>query len=113
MRNLGYLVRSQFRLRSWLAVSFFMESPIESARTRAERACSRVYDALWGLHSPPRRRRERPYLLTRTRALVLQNIVRRLRAPKFKTSRFALGPKNVHQPWPLGLILQAPGDVPR
>ena len=26
-----------------------------------ERACSRVYDALWGLHSPPRRRRERPY----------------------------------------------------
>ena len=43
-------------------------------------------------------------LLTRTRALVMQNIVGRFaRTQKLKTCRFALGPKNVHQPWPLDL----------
>jgi len=41
-------------------------------------------------------------LLTRTRALVMQNIVVRFaRTQSFKISRFALGQKNVHQPWPL------------
>ena len=43
-------------------------------------------------------------LLTRTRALVMQNIVGRFaRTQSLKISRFALGPKNVHQPWPLAL----------
>ena len=43
-------------------------------------------------------------LLTRTRALVMQNIVGRFaRTQSLKISRFALGPKNFHHPWPLAL----------
>jgi hypothetical protein len=42
--------------------------------------------------------------MTRTRALVMQNIVGRFaRTQSLKNGRFALGPKNVHQPWPLAL----------